>query len=118
LYIGRFSPSPNRLAKSDIPSFTAISSNEIGYFIEQVKFAGLSFGVAQENVEAVASVLTSTLGYRCRPPTNPMADGGDATLQSICTTQECPVDEDGECALYPGSGVSVEPAESIPGCCA
>jgi hypothetical protein len=94
----------------------ALSPNEIGYFIEQVKLAGLSFSVAQEDVDAVACALTSTFGYRCSPPSNPMADGGSATLQSMCTSQDCPVDEDGECTLYPGSGVSGEPAESIPGC--
>jgi hypothetical protein len=96
----------------------SLSPAQIGYFIQQVGLAAASFGVAEDDVQAVGCALSSTFGYRCSPPTDPLTGPG-AMLQSICTDQSCPVDTGSICGLYPGGmGISPEPAESTPGCSA
>lgn len=97
-------------------SFMALKPSQVGYFIQQVGLAAASFGVADEDVQAVGCALSSTFGYRCSPPTDPLTGPGPSS-QSICTAENCPVDVGGVCALYPGgSGISPEPADNTPGC--
>ena len=97
-------------------SFMALSPAQVGYFIQQVGLAAASFGVTDDDVQAVGCALSSTFGYRCSPPTDPLMGPGPSS-QSICTAEDCPVDVGGVCALYPGgTGISQEPAENTPGC--
>jgi hypothetical protein len=91
----------------------ALDPNEIGYFIQNVGLAALSFGVTQDDVNTVGSVLMQYFGYRCSPPLDIVGWGPE--LQSICADKMCPKDPNSVCKLYPWYGVSPEP-QSAPGC--
>lgn len=43
----------------------ALDTNEVGYFIQNVGLAALSFGVTQDDVNTVGMVLMQYFGYRC-----------------------------------------------------
>ena len=97
-----------------------LSPAQIGYFIEQVGLSAASFGVDASDVAAVGCALSSTFGYRCSAPTDPVMGGAGPMFQSICTAEECPIDPvASSCPLYPGgTGISPEPREALasPGC--
>lgn len=74
-----------------------LEPNEVGYFITQVVDAALSFGVAAEDLEPVGKAPNMLFGYRCAPPMT-VIPGQGAQLQSICSSEECPVAPNSTCA--------------------
>ena len=62
----------------------ALDNAEVGYFINNVGLAALSFGVSSSDVAAVGTALMNAFGYRCLPPASFPAFE-PAKLESICT---------------------------------
>ena len=86
-----------------------LDPNELGYFIQQVGLAALSFGVTQADANTVGMVLMQYFGYRCSPP---LAITSGPMLQSMCINKKCPLDPNAMCNLYPWYGYGKEP-ESV-----
>ena len=63
--------------------FMALDAYEVGYFIQQVGLAAKSFGVANEDIEAVAYALNNLFGYRCADKVHIVPKAAEE-LQSIC----------------------------------
>ncbi|KAJ3579979.1 hypothetical protein NPX13_g586 [Xylaria arbuscula] len=83
----------------EVHKFMALDPSEVGYFITQVGLAASSFGVADSDIQAVATALNSLFGYRCAPPTTVIESQG-AQLQAICIDDACPIAEDATCGQY------------------
>ena len=77
----------------------ALGPNEVGYFIQQVGLAAQSFGVAQEDVTAVGTLLTSVFDVKCAPLT-PVIPANGPQLQSICTADDCDQSPNANCSAY------------------
>lgn len=87
-----------------------LDSNEVNYFITQVGLSAASFGVAQSDINIVASTLSKTFGYKCSPPVTVIPAQGPV-LDSICTGANCPKDPNAKCELYDNNyGNSPRPA--------
>jgi hypothetical protein len=83
----------------EVHKFMGLENHEVGYFINQVGLAAASFGVAEDDVNAVGMALTSLFGYRCAPPAAAIEAQGPQ-LQSICIAEDCPLAEDAVCDSY------------------
>ncbi|KAI0413530.1 hypothetical protein F5X98DRAFT_390717 [Xylaria grammica] len=83
----------------EVHKFMALDPNELGYFITQVGLAASSFGVADSDVQAVGTALTSLFDERCAPPTTVIPSQG-AQLQAICIDDTCPLAAEATCARY------------------
>ncbi|RWA10897.1 hypothetical protein EKO27_g4213 [Xylaria grammica] len=83
----------------EVHKFMALDPNELGYFITQVGLAASSFGVADSDVQAVGTALTSLFDERCAPPTTVIPSQG-AQLQAICIDDTCPLAAEATCASY------------------
>lgn len=83
-----------------VHKFMSITQEMNDFFITQVGLSASSFGVTDDDVMAIASVLDSTFNTRCPPPVM-AGDGLPAFLvgtnPSICQDPSCPLDEDGPC---------------------
>lgn len=86
----------------------ALDYNEMSYFNQQVGLAAASFGVADEDVAEVGTALDKLFSYRCSAPTTVIPEHGPQ-LQSMCTSEDCPLAENATCALYENDGVGMEP---------
>ena len=94
----------------EVHKFMDLTYAENTYFIQQVGAAAASFGVAEDDITAVAGALSSIFNVRCGPPTTAVKDQGDQ-LQSICIDEEtCPLAEGAVCDQY---DEAVEPT-SVP----
>jgi hypothetical protein len=85
-----------------------LDPSEMGYFITQVGLAASSFGVAKDDVAAVAAALSKLFNYRCSPATTVIPEMGP-TLNSICQNEQCPLDPMAQCSAYPNNGVAMPP---------
>ncbi|KAI8947354.1 hypothetical protein F4801DRAFT_561207 [Xylaria longipes] len=83
----------------EVHKFMALDPYEVGYFINQVGLAASSFGVADSDVQAVGTALSSLFDYRCAPPTAVIESQG-AQLQAICIAEACPLAEKATCDSY------------------
>ncbi|GAW20582.1 hypothetical protein ANO14919_100900 [Xylariales sp. No.14919] len=83
----------------EVHKFMALDPTELGYFITQVGLAASSFGVADSDVQAVGTALTSLFDERCAPPTTVIPSQG-AQLQAICIDDTCPLAAEATCASY------------------
>ncbi|KAI1077258.1 hypothetical protein F5B20DRAFT_583502 [Whalleya microplaca] len=83
----------------DVHKFMDLDSAEVGYFINQVALAAASFGVAQDDISAVGTALTSLFDVRCAPPTTAIMAQGPQ-LQSICIAEDCPLAPNSTCSSY------------------
>jgi hypothetical protein len=83
-----------------VHKFMNLNFAENTYFITQVGLAAASFGVAEEDIAAVAEALSTLFNVRCAPPTAVIPDQGEQ-LHSICIDEEtCPLAENATCELY------------------
>lgn len=88
----------------------ALDPYEIGYFITQVGLAAASFGVAQSDIDAVATALFSLFSYKCSPPVTVVPAQGKV-LDSVCVDATCPEAPNAACGLYDNfNGTSPSPA--------
>ncbi|GJD01451.1 hypothetical protein CH63R_06919 [Colletotrichum higginsianum IMI 349063] len=83
----------------EVHKFMDLDENELGYFIQQVALAGASFGVAQNDLEAVGMALNQLFGLRCSPATTAIPEQGPQ-LQAICIEDSCPISPNATCANY------------------
>jgi hypothetical protein len=84
----------------EVHKFMALSNAETTYFIQQVGLAAASFGVAESDITAVATALTSLFARRCSAPVEVVKPQGPA-LQAICIENDCPIaEENAMCGLY------------------
>ncbi|KAI0514426.1 hypothetical protein F5B22DRAFT_240559 [Xylaria bambusicola] len=104
-----FDPYEGHASMYEVHKFMDLDPYEVGYFISQVGLAASSFGVADSDIEVVATALNSLFGYRCAPPTTVIESQG-AQLQAICIDETCPLAEEAMCDKY---GPVVEPS-SVP----
>jgi len=90
----------------NVHKFMNLNHAENTYFIQQVGLSAASFGVAEEDVKAVGTALTTLFNVRCGPPTE-VIKGQGPQLQSICIDEEtCPLAKDATCPAVPSSGTS------------
>ncbi|KAH8835858.1 hypothetical protein DL96DRAFT_1732902 [Flagelloscypha sp. PMI_526] len=82
-----------------VHKYMALSNAEVTYFITQVGLSAKSFGVSDADVTSVGSLLTNTFGQRCAKPAPVIPDQGNQ-LQSICTENDCPQADGGDCSAY------------------
>lgn len=66
-----------------VHKFMDLDHYEVTYFIQQVGLAASSFGVAKDDITAVATALDKLFNYRCLPPATAIKEQGPQ-LQSIC----------------------------------
>ena len=67
----------------DVHKYMGLGATEFNYFIQQVGLAAASFGVTDEDVNAVGMALTGLFGYKCAPAATVIKSQG-AQLQAIC----------------------------------
>lgn len=73
---------------------------EMDYFIAQVGLAAASFGVAKDDVTAVAESLNKAFNRACSPPATIIKSQGEH-LQAICIDQSsCLKAENAQCGKY------------------
>lgn len=83
-----------------VHKFMDLDYYQVTYFVTQVGLAAASFGVAKDDITAVATALNSLFNVRCAPATTVIKAQGSA-LQSICIdTKTCPLAADGVCSKY------------------
>lgn len=75
------------------------TTDEIGFFIQQITLSLASFNVSQEDVTSVENNLTSLFGVRCAPPTSVFGNK-TAELQSIYLADNCPFSANDTYASY------------------
>lgn len=92
---------------------------EMDYFIAQVGLAAASFGVAKDDITAVAKSLNTAFNMACSPPATIIKDQGEQ-LQAICIDQSsCPKAEKAQCDKYaavvkPSNATSMPSGSSMP----
>ncbi|KAK2602293.1 hypothetical protein N8I77_008840 [Diaporthe amygdali] len=82
-----------------VHKFMDLDHNEVSYFIQQVGLAAASFGVAKDDITAVAGSLDKLFNYKCLPPATAIKAQGPQ-LQSICTEETCPLADGAVCDQY------------------
>lgn len=82
-----------------VHKFMDLGKPELDYFISQVGAAAASFGVAKDDITAVADALNSIFNVRCGPPTTAVKANGDQ-LQSICIADNCMEAKNPMCDKY------------------
>ena len=82
-----------------VHKFMDLNPYQLGYFIQQVGGAALSFGVAEDDVNAVAMALETLFDMRCEPPMTVIPSDGPQ-LQSICIDGSCSVATNPSCNSY------------------
>ncbi|KAF7550492.1 hypothetical protein G7Z17_g5666 [Cylindrodendrum hubeiense] len=82
-----------------VHKFMDLDYYQVTYFVTQVGLAAASFGVAEDDIKAVAMALNSIFNVRCAPATTAIKAQG-AQLQSICIDKSCPLAKDGVCSKY------------------
>ncbi|KAH0602093.1 hypothetical protein MHUMG1_00972 [Metarhizium humberi] len=89
---------------AEVHKFMGLGKPEMDYFVTQVGLAAASFGVAKDDISAIADSLNSVFNVACGPPTTVVKAQGPQ-LQSICIDQStCPkAAEDPMCDMYPAA---------------
>ncbi|KAF7560417.1 hypothetical protein G7046_g3737 [Stylonectria norvegica] len=82
-----------------VHKFMNLNYAETTYFIQQVGMAAASFGVATDDITAVATALAGLFDVKCAPATTAIKAQGDQ-LQSICIAEDCPLAPNSTCAKY------------------
>ncbi|GAB0142778.1 hypothetical protein EsHS_00003317 [Epichloe bromicola] len=84
----------------EVHKFMDLGKPEMDYFIAQVGLAAASFGVAKDDVTAVAKSLNTAFNMACSPPATIIKAQGEQ-LQAICIDQSsCPKAEKAQCDKY------------------
>ncbi|KAG5981266.1 hypothetical protein E4U55_003122 [Claviceps digitariae] len=84
----------------EVHKFMDLGKPEMDYFITQVGLAAASFGVAKDDITAVAESLNLIFNRACSPPTTVIKSQGEH-LQSICINQSsCLKAEKPQCDKY------------------
>jgi hypothetical protein len=95
-----------RTSMYDVHKFMDLGMDELGYFIEQIGLAALSFGVDPSDLTPVAQALGTLFGQRCAPPVSILGGSVPAELQAICLDETCSLAVNVTCGSY---GPSVSP---------
>lgn len=83
-----------------VHKFMDLGKPEMDYFISQVGLAAASFGVAKDDITAVANALNMLFNMACSPPTTVIKSQGEQ-LQAICIDQTtCPKAQNAQCDKY------------------
>ncbi|EGX50118.1 hypothetical protein AOL_s00076g469 [Orbilia oligospora ATCC 24927] len=101
----------------EVHKFMNLAPPQLGYFIQELSLAAISLGVAEGDIIAVASMLNSTFGQACAPPTIVLPDG-ILDLQAMCINTACPLARDPRCGGYNhqgGFGINPTPADTTAG---
>ncbi|KZZ95854.1 hypothetical protein AAL_04150 [Moelleriella libera RCEF 2490] len=84
----------------EVHKFMDLGKAEMDYFIMQVGLAAASFGVAKDDITAVATSLNTVFNQACAPPATAVKAQGDQ-LQAICIDQStCPKAQNAQCDKY------------------
>lgn len=83
-----------------VHEYMGLGPYEVGYFIEQVGLSALSYGVTMDDVTMIGDTLSSLFNVRCAPNTTIIMAQG-ATLNSICTMDNCMLAANASCGSYP-----------------
>lgn len=82
-----------------VHKYMYITNAQNTYFIQQVGLAAQSFGVANDDVTAVANSLDAAFNFRCLPAAS-IPSNATAAPQSICIADDCTKAANASCALY------------------
>ena len=101
-----------------VHKFMALDFAEVSYFISQVGLAAASFGVADDDIKAVATALNELFNVKCAPATTVIKSQG-SELQSICIADDCPLAMNSTCSMYdtpvePKNATSKSTTSSMP----
>lgn len=83
----------------EVHKFMALDTAEVTYFIQQVGAAAASFGVAKDDITAVATTLGDVFNVKCGPATTLIKAQGEQ-LQSICIAEDCAEAKMATCDAY------------------
>jgi hypothetical protein len=83
----------------EVHKFMDLDVYQFGYFVAQVGASAASFGVAEADIEVVATALNTLFGYRCSPPTA-VLPGQTPQPESICIADDCPIAPKADCSIY------------------
>lgn len=73
-----------------------LDETEVNYFIQEVAYAAVSFGVSMEDIAPVGTLLGSVFNNKCGPAQAvPMS--APAASQSICLDPSCPLAANSTC---------------------
>jgi len=103
----------------EVHKFMGLGKPEMDYFIAQVGLAAASFGVAKDDITAVAKSLNTAFNMACSPPATIIKAQGEQ-LQAICIDQSsCPKAENAQCDKYaavvkPSNATSMPSGSSMP----
>lgn len=78
---------------------------ETAFFNEQIVLAVQSLGFEDADADFTLKGLDATFGNRCTPPATVIPAAAGAQLQSICISENCPLDPNATCSAYPDDGV-------------
>jgi hypothetical protein len=84
----------------NVHKFMDLNTAELGYFIEQVGLAALSFGVDPADLTPIAQALGTLFGQRCAQPVSVLGGSVPAELQAICTDDSCSQAANATCSSY------------------
>lgn len=93
-----FSSYQGDISMYETHKFMNLGSAQNGYFIEQVALAAKSFGVTDEDVKLVGTVLTNLFEYKCSQPVS-LVDSLPKASQSICVTDDCNLAKNPVCPI-------------------
>lgn len=77
---------------------------ETGYFNEQIVLAAKSLGFEEADCDFTLKALDATFGNRCSPAAAVIPASAGPQLQSICVSENCPLDPNATCSAYPDDG--------------
>jgi len=98
--MGAFPSYSGRASMYETHKFMDLDASEVGYFIQQVALAAMSFGVADADIQAVGTALGNLFNVKCGPPTT-VIPGKGPQLQSICTDDTtCKLSANATCDQY------------------
>ncbi|KAF2492473.1 hypothetical protein BU16DRAFT_594085 [Lophium mytilinum] len=98
-----------RASMYEVHKFMDLSAAEMGWFNLQATLAIASLGFSKQDVGIVNDTLYNVFSQRCSPAVSLVPKNAGPQLQSLCINEDCPLDKNATCALYPNKGVGVAP---------
>ena len=83
----------------EVHKFMDLDKSQVDYFVTQVGLAAQSFGVAKDDITAVADALNGAFNVKCGAPMTIVKSQG-MQLQSICIADDCTQAKNATCDKY------------------
>ncbi|KDN52712.1 hypothetical protein K437DRAFT_162155 [Tilletiaria anomala UBC 951] len=93
----------------DVHRFMNLNSAELGYFIQEVAYSAVSFGVSMEDIAPVGQALGTFFNNKCGAPLAVPSSASPA-VQSVCLDPTCPVAGNSTCTASNSGTNGTDPA--------